>query len=578
MSERSAAWLAHLFWVQGVVSSNPTAPTTILFIMRATDFFRRYFVDEKSVNTSLVKHFIIFQLISLSYNIFTVKEVAGKLDFSLQDILMFINILLLMLLINVVISVFFYHAKTRNFFIYSSWLISAWCTYYIKRYGIFVNKAMIANLIHTTKNEFSEFVTLEVILYIFAFGFLPAYFFQKYFVPKQESYLRFLKKIGIFVVCVLIFSGFNSKVFIFLRQHHNTRVPLPANYIISLIDYTRNELRKNSPFEKRINISENSKILTATKKPNIFVLIVGESARWDRFSLNGYQKETNPLLSKQQNIINFTQTHSCNTFTRGSLPCMFSHMPQKTFLKTKQKYNGLLNIIDAVGYQILHLSNSGIGNLYGALEGVNRTSVMTRNLKDERFCEYEDCFDEIMVHGGYIDKFISEKNGQNIFIVLHQLGSHGPAYYKRYPRKFAKFQPECTKINLSDCNKEDLSNAYNNTILYTDYIISSTIDKIKKYNNDYNVGLFYVSDHGQSLGEKHMYLHSAPIFIAPEAQTHVPMMIYLSDDFIQQHNIDIKTMHQKTHQYTSHDNMFHTILGLLNIENSYYQKDLDLSK
>jgi lipid A ethanolaminephosphotransferase len=163
-----------------------------------------------------------------------------------------------------------------------------------------------------------------------------------------------------------------------------------------------------------------------------------------------------------------------------------------------------------------------------------------------------------------------DKAYEDTFMVLHQEGSHGPTYFKRYPDAFKKFAPTCDTQELDKCSHEQIVNTYNNTILYTDYIINETINLLKANEDKYETTLIYVSDHGESLGENGVYLHGLPYMIAPEAQKHVPALFYFSDKQ--------KTAHLalKENERFSHDNLFHTLLGRFAITTIEYKPNLDI--
>ena len=143
-------------------------------------------------------------------------------------------------------------------------------------------------------------------------------------------------------------------------------------------------------------------------------------------------------------------------------------------------------------------------------------------------CEGE-CRDIGMLHG--LDEYIASKKGKDIMIVLHQMGNHGPEYYRRYPKEFARFQPMCMTGELRDCTQEEIDNSYDNAILYTDYFLSEVINFLKKYDGDYETAMLYVADHGESLGKHGIYLHAAPYMAAPKEQTHVPAILWLGQHF-----------------------------------------------
>lgn len=159
-------------------------------------------------------------------------------------------------------------------------------------------------------------------------------------------------------------------------------------------------------------------------------------------------------------------------------------------------------------------------------------------------------------------------------IVLHQMGNHGPAYYKRYPQSFEKFTPICGTNRFEDCSKEEISNTYDNALLYTDYFLSQTIQFLKQNDQEFETAMIYMSDHGESLGEKGVYLHGMPYFIAPEAQKKVPAVIWLGEQ--SKKKIDFTAMQKKSKNNYSHDYLFHSLLSFLDINTAIYDKSLNL--
>lgn len=174
-----------------------------------------------------------------------------------------------------------------------------------------------------------------------------------------------------------------------------------------------------------------------------------------------------------------------------------------------------------------------------------------------------------------LNNVINSTNKDNL-IVLHTMGSHGPKYFERFPDSAAVYKPYCKKASPEECNREEINNAYDNTIIYTDYFISQIIELLKRHENDYDSFMIYVSDHGESLGENGVYLHGLPNFIAPEAQTHIPFILWFSDNFIMNNNLDMNVLkHHASSNYT-HDNLSYTLLGLFGVKTKLYEKSLDI--
>ena len=293
-------------------------------------------------------------------------------------------------------------------------------------------------------------------------------------------------------------------------------------------------------------------------------MVVGEAARADHFSLNGYEKETNPLLQKQ-NIINFSNFYSCATSTAQSLPCMFS--PLKRVEYSHNKFIRIENVIDVLNrakIAILWVDNNS--DPKGVMDRFSYIGY--KNFK----CN-EECRDIGMLK--LLPNFITQNKNKDIFIVLHQMGNHGPAYYKRYPNDFEKFKPVCKTNQLENCSKESIKNAYDNALLYTDYFLNNVIEFLKKYQKNFEVGLFYVADHGESLGENGIYLHGLPYFMAPQAQKHVGAFLWFGNNFS---GINLKKLKNNKNKPYSHDYIFSTLLGLFDIKTKAYEKKYDLTR
>jgi len=294
--------------------------------------------------------------------------------------------------------------------------------------------------------------------------------------------------------------------------------------------------------------------------------VVGETARADRFSLNGYQRETNPLLKKEQ-LVSFSNFWSCGTSTAVSVPCMFSNINASDYKKENVKSTeNIVDVLQHAGVNVLWLDNNSDSK--GVALRVPYQSYKSPEINT--VCDPE-CRDIGMLKN--IQGYIEEHPQGDIFIVLHQMGNHGPAYYKRYPAEFEKFTPVCKTNQLEDCSKEELNNAYDNAILYTDYFLSEVIGLLKENVENFETAMFYVSDHGESLGENGLYLHGLPRFIAPDTQTHVPAIIWFDDGF---YGLDMKLLARKTDNKYNHDNVFHTILGFMEIESATYDKKMNI--
>jgi lipid A ethanolaminephosphotransferase len=298
-------------------------------------------------------------------------------------------------------------------------------------------------------------------------------------------------------------------------------------------------------------------------------MVVGEAARADHFSLNGYSKDTNPKLKQEPKLVNFTDVTSCGTSTAVSVPCMFSFLGDNGSNTEKARsQENVLDVLNRAGVNVLWRDNNSDS------KGVaNRVAYENfRTSETNTVCEGDECRDEGMLKDlqAYID---GHKNG-DILIVLHQMGNHGPAYYKRYPKSYEKFAPTCNTNQLEQCSKEELSNAYDNAILYTDDFLDKVIKFLKQNDNKFETAMLYASDHGESLGENGVYLHGLPKLIAPDAQTHVGMMIWMGEKT--QKRVSLDTLKQQCNNSYSHANLPHTLLGFYNAKTNIYDKKLDI--
>ena len=433
----------------------------------------------------------------------------------------------------------------------------------METFHVVIDDSMIQNLVQTNLDESMDLLSLKQILYFIFLGILPSYWVYRqkidYFNLKTEL-LKKLKYLGIslliIVSFILIFSKFYAS---FLREHKPLRFYTNPSYWI----YNTGKfigLKFTSPPAKLKEIGLDAHIPKERPK-QLTIMVVGEASRFDRWSLNGYQKETNPLL-KKENIINLSEVSSCGTSTAESVPCMFSF-----YEKSNYSYNKGIsteNVLDVLKHTndvaiLWRDNNSDSKGVALRVEYQNFKSPSTNTI-----CDVE-CRDEGMLVG--LDEYIKQHKNKNILIILHQMGNHGPAYYKRYPKAFEKFTPVCKTNQLEDCTQEEISNAYDNAILYTDYFLSKTINFLKAYQSEYKTSLIYMADHGESLGEHGIYLHGLPYFMAPEAQTHVASILWFGK------GNEKKINGSKAY---SQDNLFHTLLGNFGVETKLYKKKMDI--
>ncbi|MDD5373939.1 MAG: phosphoethanolamine--lipid A transferase [Sulfurimonas sp.] len=456
-------------------------------------------------------------------------------------------------------------------------IVSALTNYFMNAYHIVIDESMIRNSVQTDLNESMDLLSFELMGYLLFLGILPSIAVYKFPVKfgswRQEAILK-LKitgiSLGVIVLLLLIFSKFYTSFFRehkSLRYYANPTYPIygTAKFITLTLGHGKKELKL---LGRDAAIKPKSEKENASKKMKLVIMVVGEAARADRFSLNGYGRETNPLL-KQEDIINFSNIHSCGTSTAVSVPCMFSIYNREEYTDSKgATTENVLDVLNHTGkIAILWRDNNsdskGVGERI-LCEDFKNSTINT-------ICDIEPR-DEGMLIG--LDKYIETNKDKDVLIVLHQMGNHGPAYYKRYPKSFEKFTPVCTTNQLENCSQEEISNAYDNAILYTDYFLSKVINFLKPYSNTHETAMVYMSDHGESLGENGLYLHGLPYFMAPKTQTHIASLMWFGGEITKE--IDLKKLKSYSDNEFSHNNLFHTLLGIFGVSSSVYEKEKDI--
>ena len=455
-------------------------------------------------------------------------------------------------------------------------LVTAAASYYVDRYAIYLDRAMLRNVMATNYKEASELLGWGLGLHLSVFGVLPS---ALLWWPrlKQRPPLRALAVRTGWVAASLV-VGVASLLLVFadfaslMRNHREVRhLITPGNVVASLAGNLWGRAKRPAG-QGLLAVGADARAAPARagRKPQLFVLVVGETARAQNFSLNGYPRDTNPELARRD-VINFPDATSCGTSTEVSLPCMFSpygraHYDEEQILT----HQSVLHVLARAGVNLLWRDNQS--GCKGVCEGLPEEQL--DHAAVEGLCADGQCLDEILLHG--LDQVLRDKNG-NLLVVMHQLGSHGPAYYKRYPPQFKKFTPTCETDDLRRCSPQEIVNAYDNSLLYTDYFLGKVIDFLESAQKTHDTAMLYVSDHGESLGEGGLYLHGVPWAIAPDVQTHVPFVVWLSPAFRQSQGLDAKCLRGRARQHAvSHDYLFHTLLGVFGVQTRVYDPALDL--
>ena len=452
-------------------------------------------------------------------------------------------------------------------------VLSAASDYALQNLGIVINSDMIRNFAETNLREATDLITLHAVFYVLIVGVIPAVLVYRTEIRFQTPGREIRNRLICFFIGLLSVGAIASVSYkeyaSFGRNNKQVRYYINTfNYIYAVGRYYKREMDAGRKFV----ILDDAPRIVADKerKPRVMVLIVGETARAQNFSLYGYGRETNPLLSKNKEIVTFGDVSSCGTATAVSLPCMFSHLTRKNFDVTDAQYTqNLLDIAKASGYDVFWKDNDD-----GCKKVCDRVGKIDAKVGNKQpYCFGSYCHDDILLDG--LNSRLSAVTKDTV-IVLHMMGSHGPTYYKRYPDEFKRFQPACDTANLQDCSREQIINTYDNTIVYTDYVVSSVIDVLKKHGN-LQSGMLYVSDHGESLGENNIYLHGLPYALAPDEQKKVPMVLWLSEAALQSLKLDRACLERyAASEKFSHDNYFHSVLRMLSIKTTAYDAGLDV--
>ncbi|ARG15948.1 TPA: phosphoethanolamine--lipid A transferase [Acinetobacter nosocomialis] len=455
--------------------------------------------------------------------------------------------------------------------------IGGFSSYFVNTLGVIISPDQIQNIAQTDVAEATDLLSLRFGLWTIFFVILPIFLITQVKLKSERILPLLLKKVlsialAFAVVGGLLFAYYVDFAAIF-REHRDLKGMIsPQNTISSVMSYYRKKApKKNLPLVK---YGEDAHQVQQTQKdlPKLMVLVVGETARAESFSLNGYAKNTNPELSKQD-ILNFSQVSSCGTATAVSVPCMFSGMPRADYDEQLASHReGLLDIAKRAGYQVTWIDNNS--GCKGACDRVEQYQI-PEDLK-QKWCKDGECLDGILIDSlkQYLSS-IPKDDKRPRLVVLHQMGSHGPAYYKRAPEGYQPFKPTCDTNAIQGCSPAELLNSYDNTIVYTDHVLSQMINTLKEVSN-YQTGLWYLSDHGESTGEHGMYLHGSPYSIAPSQQTHIPMIMWFSDGWKQHNLAQVNCLNQQTKQKLSQDNLFPSLLSLLDVQTQVINPQLDM--
>ena len=464
-------------------------------------------------------------------------------------------------------------------------LVTAFNTHFMLQYGAVIDPTMLANVMQTDAREVRDLLSPALLFTLLLVAGVPLWWIWRRPLRSRHWLAQTGRNAGGaalgLLVAVLVALLTYQNLASLMRNHKDLRYminPLNSVYAATRLaaDQLPRQVKALQPVGEDAHLGAT---YTKQARPPLVVLVVGETARAQNWGLSGYARPTTPALARWQaqgDLVNFSQVQSCGTNTQVSVPCMFSPLTRAQGGDKTAVHENLLDVLQRAGLAVLWLDNqSGCKGVCARVP-----SASTRALSLPGLCEGGECYDVAMLDG--LDERIAaldpQRRARGVVLVMHQMGSHGPAYFKRTPASRKPFQPECASNTLSDCGPDQLANAYDNTIAYTDHFLDQTLNWLQQRatagTND--TGLIYLSDHGESLGENGLYLHGVPYAFAPQQQTHVPMVTWMSPGLQQRTGVRSGCLRARADQALSHDHLFHSVLGLMDVATRAYQPALDV--
>jgi lipid A ethanolaminephosphotransferase len=466
-----------------------------------------------------------------------------------NGVILIASLVVLMLVFNAFFFflIFFLSRIVGKFLLVIFFIINAIAVYFVNTYGAIIDESMIGNVLNTSYQESSSFLSLKLVMYIVLLGILPSIYIIKAKIENVTLKKYLLTALGtLLFIAILVFGNASNWLWIDKNSKQLGGLAMPWSYTVNIGLFYKHKYEEN----KKEILLPDATILD--NKKSVMVLVIGESARSQNFSLYGYNKNTNPLLSNIKNVFHFN-ANSCATYTTAGVKCILEHA------NTGELYEMLPNYLNRNNVEVVWRTNNWGEPPIHITNYLNREKLLPNCVGEG--CEYDD----ILLTG--LEEQIRTSKKNKVLIVLHTSISHGPSYNTKYPPSFEVFKPVCKSVELGNCTQEELINAYDNTIVYTDYFLFKVIECLKK-NSEFNSAMLFVSDHGESLGEKNLYMHGVPLSIAPKEQYEIPFIVWVSDSSKQ----------LKPNKILSQNYVFHSTLNFLGIKSPVYNEDLNIFK
>ena len=459
---------------------------------------------------------------------------------------------------------------------------AATAQYFMWSFGIVLDPDMISNVLQTDLREARDLLSPRLLLQVLLITGLPAVWLIPLRIERQRlrraAARNALLLAGSFALAAgVAFATFHELAPGLRNSRTLQYLPNPLSPVMTVVKQVSRPWRK--PHGALVSITAGAALgptYAKNVKPPMLVIVVGETARADHFALNGYRRDTTPQLA-ERGAISFGEVRSCGTSTLASVPCMFSSLGKQAYENNRAQHENLLDVLQAAGLAVLWIDNqSGCKGVCARVPMVD-TADRVKTAAGQRYCEGGECRDEMLLDGidAQVAALPAERRDRGVVLVMHQMGSHGPAYHKRSAAEDKRFLPECVDPAIGSCAPDQLINAYDNTIAQTDRVLARTIDWLGAQSARYATGLLYLSDHGESLGEYGLFLHGLPYSIAPDVQKHVPLIAWLAGGIGSRSAIDTACLARRRGDPLTHDNLYPTVLGLLDVRSPTYRPALD---
>lgn len=461
-------------------------------------------------------------------------------------------------------------------------VMAAFGAYFMLAYGVAIDASMLTNVLQTDVHEAADLLNLRMLATVLALAAPPLWWLLRR--PVQElSLLRHAAhnglllagSVALIVVCLLlVFQDFAST----MRNHTKLRYLInPLNSVYAMGNLATKPLRMDT--SKLLPLGRDAQLgasYAGQAKPPLLVLVLGETGRSGNFGINGYERNTTPRLAARTDLVSARNAWSCGTSTAASVPCMFSHLGRTGYEARSANFESLVDVLHHAGLAVLWVDNQS--GCKGVCDRIGEARTAT--LEDPALCPTTgECLDRVMLKDldARIAALPAEQRQRGTVVVLHQIGSHGPAYSKRSAQDLKKFTPECTSTALQECDRQQVVNAYDNSIVETDFFLDSVLKWLSAQEDQAQTAMIYVADHGESLGENNLYLHGLPYSVAPDVQKHVPWITWLSPAMQARTGAPTACLQRDLgERRITHDNYFHSVLGLMDVKTGAYNPELDM--